>query len=273
MTFTLCFLLSWVELTPFGHAMDVDGLRAVEVPNDWHAFECVFHNTKRTKTILEKIRELSLNPRKATAEFGPDGPHTPLYDVQRKKEGCRMAIGEFNCASVDKSGNIIGLTLEGLRDEDIADLSKLPSNLRTLQINHCEITALDLTQIPSGLISLDLSNNKLGKVNLNGLPIGLECLRLDGNNLSELELKNIPQTIRSLSMSGNQLDRIDLSPLGLMRNAVNVNVKRNPGLEIVVNQRMVQEDRMGSWAYFPAFNHPPDIIYICKDEYQSIITV
>ena len=133
----------------------------------------------------------------------------------------------YPLVTVNGDGNIIGLNLvsQGLQDEDIADLSHLPSKLEVLNLRRNQLSVLDLSMLPRTLKYLYLGSNKLRSVDFGNLPMNLTLLDLQHNELRHVELSDLREGLDELDLSNNRLRQVNLINLAVSLQTVDLRGK------------------------------------------------
>lgn len=146
--------------------------------NEWKALENVFKRTPRTEDLFYVLDryETAL----AAFEGGNDGI------IVREQDAVRATlVHKFVVIAVAKTGRIAVLTVFGLGDWDIVDLSYLPKDLCLLGLYGGALTRFDLSKVPRGLEVLNLENNEISSMMVDCAPSTLNGLSLVGNPLKQ----------------------------------------------------------------------------------------
>lgn len=199
--------------------------------NDWLHFKKVFHETPRTAKILEFIEFHSRNPPKGRRWGGGSVLHV-------------IDNNSFQTVKIDADGHIIEICLQhmGLQDEDIRDLSNLPSKLLRIDLEHNKLTSINVANLPKGLQSLSLGDNNLIQIDLDGLSDSVQDVYLSHNKLKEVTWSKLPRSIHCIDLKHNQLIRIELH--NLLPSALNwISLYGNRMLTIVVEEGMASRLR------------------------------
>lgn len=209
--------------------------------NEWKALAFAFKWNERTGALFSIIDRYENTS--AAFQGGNDGP------INREKTEStvelKLVFPRYQSRAkivVDEGGSIVELTIYGLDNEDILDVSYLPMNLRVLSLIDGFLAGINLSALPQRLEILDLRNNQIFKMIVASTPPSLKVLRLEDNPLEKegvtLQLP-LPQGLRltvkaiaSVNLHGGEKTKLDdgkLSWIDFWRDGTRIEVREVEG--------------------------------------------
>lgn len=140
----------------------------------------MFKRNERTEalfSIIDRYESVS-----AALQGGNDGDFRRITGG-----GAELTVEDPHYASIkiDAQKRIVILSIHGLKDDDILDLSCLPRNLKKLTFDDGTLTTIDFKRLPRGLQTLTLRDNRISKMVVEFVPPSLKLLRLARNPLEK----------------------------------------------------------------------------------------
>lgn len=207
------------ERHPIQNDRGIQNDRSFFPVNEWKYLGCddpersVFKRTERTERLFEILDQYESTI--AAFKGGNDGPSIERENLATSVELLSGDSRERDFASVviEDDGHISGLIVYGLEDEDINNLSYLPTHLKFMNLSYGKLTndKFKHSDLPRGLVTLHLFGNQITKFSIDFSRLALRRVNLGNNPLERHGVELSPPLPVGFHLSVPEIELVNLN--------------------------------------------------------------